>query len=110
MEGFGDMIRKFGDRPNSGLINSIITVLSNDGRVSAAWLYGSVARGEDKINSDIDIIVEINNDKKYSMFDLLDIAYQIEQKTNKKIDLVEKGYLKDFAMKSALQDMIKIYG
>lgn len=94
----------------SGIINSIRTVLENDGRVAAAWLFGSVARGDEKLTSDIDIMVEMNDKKKYSMFDLLDIAYRIEQKTNKKIDLSEKGYLKDFAMKSASADFIKIYG
>ncbi|MEX2511503.1 MAG: nucleotidyltransferase domain-containing protein [Cyclobacteriaceae bacterium] len=94
----------------SFIINSIRTVLENDGRVSSAWLFGSVARGEEKWNSDIDIMVEMNNKKKYSMFDLLDIAYRLEQKTNKKIDLVEKGSLKDFAMESATADLIKIYG
>jgi len=94
----------------SGIVDSIRTVLENDGRVAAAWLFGSVARGDEKLTSDIDIMVEMNDKKKYSMFDLLEIAYRIEQKTNKKIDLSEKGYLKDFAMKSATADLIKIYG
>ena len=44
------------------------------------------------------------------MFDLLDIAHILENKTNRKVDLVEKGYLKDFAMKTASNDLIKIYG
>lgn len=91
-------------------INLIKTILKKDGRVSAAWLFGSVARGEEKPNSDVDIMVEMNDSKKYSMFDLLDIAFIIETKINRKVDLVEKGYLKDFAMKTASNDLIKIYG
>jgi predicted nucleotidyltransferase len=43
-----------------------------DGRVNMAWLFGSVARGEDDYKSDIDLMVELKDDKKYSMFDLLD--------------------------------------
>ena len=78
--------------------------------MSAAWLFGSVARGEEKPNSDVDIMVEMNDAKKYSMFDLLDIAFIIETKINRKVDLVEKGYLKDFAMETASKDLIKIYG
>ena len=90
-----------------GLINK---VLKKDGRVSSAWLFGSVARGEEKLNSDLDIMVEMNTKKQYSMFDLMDIAYIIEQAINRKVDLVEKGYLKDFAAETANNDFIKIYG
>ena len=94
----------------ASVINSVKAILKKDGRVSAAWLFGSVARGEEKPNSDVDIMVEMNDAKKYSMFDLLDIAFIIETKINRKVDLVEKGYLKDFAMKTASNDLIKIYG
>jgi len=94
----------------TSVINLIKTILKKDGRVSAAWLFGSIARGEEKLNSDIDIMVELNNAKKYSMFDLLDIAFIIENRINRKVDLVEKGYLKDFVLKTATNDLIKIYG
>ncbi|CAN5517129.1 hypothetical protein BH23BAC1_BH23BAC1_47660 [soil metagenome] len=92
-------------------LNKVIkTILKKDGRVAAAWLFGSVARNEDNPNSDVDIMVELNNKKKYSMFDLLDIAHTIENKINKKVDLVEKDSLKDFAMRTASKNLIKIYG
>ncbi|MEO6734102.1 MAG: nucleotidyltransferase domain-containing protein [Ferruginibacter sp.] len=94
----------------TSVINLIKNTLKKDGRVAAAWLFGSVARGDEKLTSDIDIMVEMNDSKKYSMFDLLDIAFIIETKINRKVDLVEKGYLKDFALKTASNDLIKIYG
>lgn len=94
----------------TSIIKLIKTTLKKDGRVAAAWLFGSIARGDEKLKSDIDIMVEMNGEKKYSMFDLLDIAFIIETKINRKVDLVEKGYLKDFAMKTASNDLIKIYG
>ena len=94
----------------AGIINSIKTVLKNDGRVAAAWLFGSYSRGEEKLGSDVDIMIELNKKKKYSMFDILDIAFILENKINRKVDLVEKGYLKDFAMETASADLIKIYG
>ncbi len=94
----------------TSIIKLIKTILKKDGRVAAAWLFGSIARGDEKLKSDIDIMVEMNEEKKYSMFDLLDIAFIIETKINRKVDLVEKGYLKDFALKTATNDLIKIYG
>ena len=104
---------KYISMPKSGkdnIIKSIKEVLKNDGRVTAAWLFGSLARGDDKFNSDIDIMVEMNTDKNYSMFDLLDISHNLEHKISRKVDLVEKGYLKEFALQSASNDLIRIYG
>jgi predicted nucleotidyltransferase len=65
---------------------------------------------EAKSNSDLDLMVELKENEKYSMFDLLDIAHAIEIKINRKVDLVEKGQLKDFALESAIQNLQQIYG
>ena len=92
------------------VIDSIKNTLAFDGRVNMAWLFGSVARGEDNYKSDIDLMVELKDDKKYSMFDLLDLEYILGKPINRKVDLVEKGYLKDFSQQSAENDFIKIYG
>jgi predicted nucleotidyltransferase/DNA-binding XRE family transcriptional regulator len=95
---------------NASIIQLIKSALEKDGRVAKAWLFGSFAKDLANSASDIDIMVEMNDSKKYSMFDLLDIAHILENKTNRKIDLVEAGYLKDFAINSAAKDLIKIYG
>jgi hypothetical protein len=70
----------------------------------------SLARGENNANSDIDLMVEMNDLKKYSLFDLLDIAHVLQLKVQRKVDLVEKGQLKELAVASVQPDIIKIYG
>lgn len=101
-------------RTNKNSIANIIEVikktLSLDGRVNAAWLFGSVARGEANYFSDVDLMVELKSDKKYSMFDLLDLEHLLEQPIKRKVDIVEKGYLKGFSLNTAENDLIKIYG
>ena len=92
------------------LMNKISEILKKDGRVSTAWLFGSIVTNKAGSNSDIDLMVELNNDRPYSMFDLLDIAHIIESKIERHVDLVEKGQLKAFALKSAEEKMVKIYG
>ncbi|MGI9190631.1 MAG: nucleotidyltransferase domain-containing protein [Chitinophagaceae bacterium] len=81
-----------------------------DQRVKRAWVFGSVARGDDKPDSDIDIMIEFKGRKKYSMFDLIDIAHGIEKFMHRKVDLVEKGTLHEFAQQDAEKDLILIYG
>ena len=97
------------ERINS-IISNISQVLSKDGRVAAAWLFGSMSRMEANPSSDVDLIVELNDNQNYSMFDILDLAHIIGTKIKRKVDIVEKGHLKNFAMETANQNLRKIYG
>jgi predicted nucleotidyltransferase len=92
------------------MIQTIREFLQKDGRISVAYLFGSFARGENTTKSDVDICVEFNDKKKYSLFDLIDISHILEKGVHRKVDIVEKGSIKDFALQSASNDFIKIYG
>lgn len=97
-------------RIKTNVIKALKSALEKDGRVKNAWVFGSFARGSALPGSDVDIIVELNTKKKYSFFDLIDISFLLEKKIKLKVDLVEKEYLKDFALQSAKNDIVKIYG
>lgn len=92
------------------IIEIIRDFLSKDGRVSKAWIFGSFARGDYGTKSDIDLMVRFMDSTKTSLFDYADIAYLLEQQLNKKIDLVEEGYLRPFALETAKKDLSLIYG
>lgn len=77
----------------------------NEARVVAAYLFGSVARNEGKNNSDVDVMVELSATKKHTMFDLLDIQYRLSQFLNRKVDIVEKGFLKPHAAQTVSKDL-----
>lgn len=97
-------------KSNEDLIADIKSFLKVDNRISAAYLFGSYARGDEKPDSDLDLMVEFKTDKKYSLFDLQDIAFFLQKKINVKVDIVEKGFIHEFAMLSVTNDLIKIYG
>jgi len=94
--------------------NEVIPVLKsffeNDTRVKSAYLFGSVARGEEKPSSDVDIMVRFHENLKITLFDFADITHSLEVLLNRKIDLVEEGSLLPFALKTAQNDLIKIHG
>lgn len=69
-------------------------------------LFGSVARGEMKKGSDIDIIVELK-EPKYSL--LYNLLIYLEKNINAPIDLVRKGpHLGDKFLKSIEKEMIYV--
>lgn len=67
-------------------------------------IFGSVARGEDTLNSDIDFLVDL--EKGRSMFDLGGALVQLQEILGCKVDIVtERGlhwYLRDKVLKEAL--------
>jgi hypothetical protein len=56
-------------------------------------LFGSVARGDDTADSDIDFLVEF--DAGSSLFDLMDLQEALEQLLGVPVDVVSVGGLKD---------------
>ena len=77
--------------------------------VEKAWLFGSYARGEETENSDIDILVKFNNDADISLFDYIGIKLDLEENLQKSVDLVEDGFLLQYARKTADKNKVLIY-
>jgi hypothetical protein len=56
-------------------------------------LFGSVARGDDGPNSDIDLLVDFDLDS--SLFDLMQMTRELEELLGHSVDVVSVGGLKD---------------
>ena len=78
--------------------------------VLKAWLFGSFARGEETLDSDVDILVRF--DRTTSPIGLL--AYmrmhrELEERLGRKVDLVEEGTLRPAVQQTANRDIKVIY-
>ncbi len=78
----------------------IVPILETQGVLKAA-IFGSVARGEAKKKSDIDILVQLPEGK--SLLDLVKLQFTLEDKLGQKVDLLTYGsihpLLKDIILK-----------
>lgn len=92
------------------IIEIIRDFFSRDGRVSKAWIFGSFARGDYNVKSDVDIMVTYSDKASGTLLDYADIIFYLEKLINKKVDLVEEGYIKPFALDNVEKDKILIYG
>jgi predicted nucleotidyltransferase len=70
--------------------------------VKRASLFGSIVRDDYTEDSDIDILVELQEDT--SLLDFIDIKLEIEDATNKKVDLVEYDMIKPALRKYILSE------
>lgn len=60
---------------------------------SRVRLFGSVARGEERPGSDIDLLVDFTKDS--SLFDLMRMARELEDLLGHRVDVVSTGGLKE---------------
>ncbi len=86
------------------LKRSIVPILKQNG-VTKAGIFGSFARGEAKKNSDVDILIK---PPKGIGFGFIGIQLELENKLNKKVDLLTYGSIHPLLKKRILNEEIKI--
>jgi predicted nucleotidyltransferase len=74
--------------------------------VAHAALFGSAARGEQRSDSDIDIMVEIAPDARIGVFQYVGIVQFIEALFPMRVDVANREGLKPFVRPSAERDAI----
>jgi len=86
--------------------NSLKTMYKKHG-ISYLGLFGSYARGEEKPDSDVDLLIDFSETK--SLFDLAEVKIQLEDTLNKKIDLALRGRLKKILEPYIMKDLVTLY-
>ena len=78
--------------------------------VTRAWLFGSYARGEQREDSDVDILVDFDHDNaNIGLMEYVHMKNDLSKRIGRSVDLVEEGTLLPFAERSANQDKCLIY-
>src|SRR3989344_511907 len=83
----------------------IIPVLK-EFKVTKAGIFGSYARGEQKKNSDLDILIKIHNDA--GLLTLIGLKLELQKVIKRKVDLVEYETIRKEVRENMLNDEIKI--
>ena len=77
--------------------------------VVKAWVFGSFSRGEERPDSDIDILFIPDKSQHFSLFTLGGMYSDLKELLGREVELVTDGSLKPFARNSVEQDKILIY-
>jgi|TARA_Y100000034_G_C6715197_1_gene316127 hypothetical protein len=83
----------------------ILPLLKKRG-IARAGIFGSITRGENKKNSDIDILIKAK--KNLSLLDIIKIKIELEKLLKKKVDLVEYETIKPLIKKQILNEEVRI--
>ena len=74
-------------------------------QVSNIGIFGSVSRGEEKSDSDVDILVDFTEEAP-SIFGLIELKHYLEDKFDRKVDLVHRPMIKKTLREQILGEAI----
>lgn len=74
--------------------------------VTKAGIFGSYSRGEQKKNSDVDILVKVDNE--FGLIEIIRLKRMLQKAIGRKIDLVEYETIRPEIKKKILRDEIPI--
>ena len=74
--------------------------------VKSIGLFGSCVRGEERKESDIDILIEF--EKPIGLFKFMELEEYLSQKLGRKVDLVEKEALKERIKPYVMEEVVYV--
>ena len=89
-------------------MNKIIAEYFKTQPVLRAWLFGSYARGEENPDSDVDLLVELDESQRVGLR-FFGMYMDLKELLGREVDLVADGCLMPFAEETANRDKLLIY-
>ena len=77
--------------------------------VLKAWLFGSFSRGEEREDSDVDILIQLDHSQPVGLFKLSGMHLDLQDLLGMPVDLVTDKGLMEFARPSVDHDKILLY-
>ena len=77
--------------------------------VERAWIFGSFSRMEERPDSDVDILVDLDASSPIGLLQYAGMINRLEALLGRKVDLVAKDSVKPFARESVNRDKVLVY-
>jgi predicted nucleotidyltransferase len=85
----------------------IVKILKNNG-IKKAGIFGSYARGEQNKKSDIDILIELDEKSKFSLFDLAGLEMELKKILKIDVDVLTYKSIHSLLKERILSEEVKI--
>ena len=82
--------------------------MSRKYRINEIGIFGSIVRGEQKKRSDIDILVEFDEENIPGLLKFIEMERYLEKILRKKVDLVRKGGIRPELRDIILKEVVYI--
>jgi len=72
-------------------------------------LFGSVARGEARPGSDVDVMVVIDDDRKFSLIDMAGLRLRLCDILGREVEIAERDHLKPYLRENILAEAVRVF-
>jgi predicted nucleotidyltransferase len=79
------------------------------GGINSLALFGSIARGDQRPDSDLDLMCDIDEGQNLSLFDFIGLRLRLEDIVGTHVDLVERAYMRPRIARRAMNDEVPIF-
>ncbi len=79
-----------------------------DRGITGLWVFGSIARGDARANSDIDLFAEFDPSARLSLVGLASLRAELSDLLGTSVDLVERSALRPAASETAERDAVRV--
>jgi uncharacterized protein len=77
--------------------------------VAHLWIFGSIARGEERDNSDIDIVVELDPKAKVSLTSFARLQLDLSDLLGRRVDLATWKSLREHVVDDVKRDAVMVF-
>ena len=77
-------------------------------KIKNLGIFGSYVRGEQRAGSDLDILIEFEEQARLSLLDVAGIEIELSDLLGLKVDLVEKKNLKPYIGQEILKEVVYV--
>ena len=77
--------------------------------VRKAWMFGSFSRKEEHFFSDMDILIDVPDNERFTLFDIAELKEQIQNLINREADVVMLSAIKPHVKQRIASDLKLIY-
>ena len=73
------------------------------------WIFGSVARGEDRVDSDVDIVVEMDPEARVSLTSFARLQLDLAEILERPVDLATWKTLREHVVDDVKRDAVRVF-
>jgi predicted nucleotidyltransferase len=77
--------------------------------VAALYVFGSVARGEAKADSDVDALIDIEPDRRFNIIHLAGVYNRLTATLGAEVDVVTLRSIEGPFRRKVLEDAVRVY-
>lgn len=73
------------------------------------WIFGSTARGDQRPDSDVDLLATFDHTRRITLLDVAGIEWRLSRMLGRSVELVEEGTLKPRVRESVEAEAVRAF-